>query len=83
MSLAWYLLAVATCIGSSMESLLLLKKTAESLAEEIHDICKRSSKSRQPMTKYQREKLRKLQFIARTLNGEIGKLEALAEDKEA
>lgn len=83
MSLAWYLLAVATCIGSSMESLLLLKKTAESLAEEIHDIRKRSSKSRQPMTKYQREKLRKLQFIARTLNGEIGKLEALAEDKEA
>lgn len=65
-----------------MESLLLLKKTAESLANEIRDIRKRSSKSRQPMSKYQRERLRRLQFIARNINGEIGELEALSNEKE-
>ena len=59
-----------------MEALLMLKKTAESLAEEIRDI------RRQPMSKYQREKLRRLQFIARNINGEIGKLEALSNEKE-
>ena len=82
MSLDWYQQVVAMSIGSSMEALLMLKKTAESLAEEIRDIRKRSSKSRQPMSKFQREKLRRLQFIARNINGEIGKLEALSNEKD-
>lgn len=68
--------------GSNMESLLLLKKTAESLSNEIRDMRKRSSVERKPMTKYQREKFRRLQSISRIINGEIGKLEALVNEKE-
>ena len=66
-----------------MEALLLLKKTAESLGCEIRDMRKRSSVERKPMTKYQRERYRRLQNIARVINGEIGKLEVLAEEKES
>ena len=65
-----------------MESLLLLKKTAESLSNKIRDMRKRSSVERKPMTKYQRERYRRLQNIAHVINGEIGKLEALAIEKE-
>lgn len=65
-----------------METLLLLKKVAERLAGEISDIRKRSSVSRHPMSKYQRERYRKLQEIARNINGQIGQLEALGEYKE-
>lgn len=65
-----------------METLLLLKKVAERLASEIADIRKRSSVSRHPMTKYQRERYRKLQEIARNINGQIGQLEALDANKE-
>ena len=69
-------------IGNRMETLLLLKKVAERLAGEIADIRKRSSVSRHPMSKYQRERYRKLQEIARNINGQIGQLEALGENKE-
>ena len=82
MSLAWCLQVVAMYIGNRMETLLLLKKVAERLAGEIADIRKRSSVSRHPMSKYQRERYRKLQEIARNINGQIGQLEALGENKE-
>ena len=68
--------------SNNMESLLLLKKTAESLAMEIRGIRKRSSTDRKPMSKYQRERYRRLENIASVITGEIGKLEALEEERE-